>query len=344
MDLPVSAQAEKLRRLFDESSRLTKRQIAVRLGVGPRQATRLVEDLRKAGVPVQQEPPHADERQSDEPRAHRYFLESWHQRRAFELGGLDEEALHALVVAVEAARGALAGTGYEAPLGRAFARLLGAVNQVDEDPEGGLAAFDPESEEGRWHFGAAATAPVEPAVFTAVSHALGRHQLRVDYVKGDGTRRPNRLLSPLGLAPVGGSWLLAAYCHTNRQVRDFNVARLSHIRTQQADVLIPDGYDTHRHFAGRFGGALAGQGEPQEVRLRVAPERAVYFETKRYHPSQQAAREYAGGPLLVTYRVRTLDPVRAFVASWGPSVVALAPPALADQLRADAQATATLYG
>ena len=343
MDLPVPARAEELRRLFDTGARLTKRQAAERLGLAStRQVDRLVRQLRAAGVPVQQGPLLSDEPAEGEPRAARFFLEPWHQRRAFELGGLDEEALHALVVAVEAARGTFASTGYEAPLSRAFARLLGAVNRVDGAPDGGLGAFDPEAEEGRWHFGASATAPMDPAVFSTVSHALGRSRLRVDYVKGDGTRRWNRELSPLALAPVGGAWLLAAFCGKNRRVLDFNVSRLSNLRVLEGPPHVPADFTAETHFAGRFGGALEGQGQAQEVRLRVSAERAVYFETKQYHASQEAERQ-SDGALLVRYRVRTLEAVRAFVASWGPHVVALAPTELAERLAADAAAAAANY-
>ena len=341
MDLPVSARPEELRRLFDAGARLTKKQAGAALGVSPRQIERYVKRLRAAGVPVEQSPRLPEESADGEPRAVRYYLEARHQRRAFELGGLDEGALHALVVAVGAARGALAGTGYEAPLDRAFGRLLAAVNRVESAE--GLFSFDPDEEEDRWHFGAAAVAPVEPEVFDAVSHALGRWRLRVDYQKGSGERSWSREVSPLGLAPVGGAWLLAAYCHERRAVRDFNVARLQNVRVQRAPAHVPGGFETAAHFAGRFGGALAGRGRPQEVRLHVSPERAVYFETKRYHPSQQTERE-PGGALCVRYRVRTLDAVRAFVASWGPHVEALAPPELVERLREDAQATAALYG
>ncbi len=322
--------ARRLRTLFDRDHRLTKKEIGERLGCCARHARRLVDALREAGIPV------ADEKDPANRRAKRFYLPTEHQRRSLVLDELDEEALYALTVAAQAAEGALSGTALHAPLRRAFAMLLNAYSHED------IFLFDEDAQAEAWHFGALAAAPVEAGVWQAVTTAIDRgHGLRVDYLNGAGERSFKRLLDPLALAPLGGVWLLAAFCHQRQAVRDFNLARVSNAKAfPERRFDRPAGFDPHTHFAGRFG-ALAGQ-ERYSVRLRVAPERAVYFESKRYHPSQTAERS-ADGALLVTFQVRTLDPVRAFVASWGPSVVALAPPELADRLAADAAETVRAY-
>lgn len=327
----LSRSAGQLRRLFDRGERPTKREAATYLGCTERHVARVVGTLRAAGVPV------LDVRDG---RAKRFFLEEAHQRRGLHLDALDEEALHALTVAAQASEGALAGTSLAAPLRRAFGALLAALNGIEggEGPD----SFEPEEEPAHWHFGALSASPVDPDVFHLLARAVSRGvHVRVDYVNGNGERRRARELSPLALAPVGGSWLLAAFCHTRGAVRDFALARVSNVRVmERRPVLPPEDFDSRRHFAGRFG-ALQGDASV-EVRLRVSPERAVYFRSKWYHPSQRVEAEPGGG-LLVTFRVPHLDPVRAWVASWGPHVVALAPPELAARLAEDAAATARSY-
>ena len=332
MDAARYPAADALRQLLDQDHRLTKADAARRLGRHPRSITRLVRDLRRAGVPVRDEPDPADGRRK------RFFLDPEHQRRGLRLHGLDETQILALVVAAEAARSALRHTPLAAPLDDAFEALLDAAGHAD-----GLFSFEPEHEPDRWHFGAPAQLP-DPRTFSALRRlASAERRARIDYTRADGTRSDGREVSPLGFGRVRSGWVLVAFCHLRDAVRDFSLPAVSHVAPLTAPAHVPDGFSIRRHFAQRFG-ALQGDA-PVEVQLRVSPERAVYFHRRRYHPSQSLT-EHADGSLTAAYRVPggdALDEVRAFVASWGPHVVALAPPALAGRLADDAQRTAQAY-
>ena len=335
IDDPLHTSAEKLRRLFDHGEQLTKAEAAARLGVTPRQVTRIVTALRAAGVPVRDAPDPADGRRK------RFSLDVEHQRRGLHLDALDEAQILALVVAAEAARTALRGTPLHAALGTAFEALLDAAGQASDGD--GVFSFDPEAETDHWHFGGHAQLP-EPAVFAALRRAASEgRRVRIDYTDAKGNRSPGRMVSPLGFGRVRGGWVLVAYCHQREALREFALPAVAHVAALTAAVDRPEGFSLRRYFARRFG-ALEG-GELVEVRLRVAPERAVYFERRRYHPSQALA-EADGGGLVVTYTVPggdALDEVRAFVASWGPSVTVEHPPELAARLVDDARQTAAAY-
>ena len=334
-DDPLHASAEKLRRLLDQDARPTKAEAAAALGRTPRQVTRLVDTLRQSGVPVRDEPDPADGRRK------RFFLDVEHQRRGLHLDALDEAQILALVVAAEAAHTALRGTPLHDALGTAFEALLDAAGQAADGD--GVFSFDPEAETGHWHFGGHAQLP-EPAVFTALRRAASQgRRVRIDYTDAKGAHSPGRMVSPLGFGRVRGGWVLVAYCHKREALREFALPAIAHVAVLTSSVDRPEGFSLRRYFARRFG-ALEG-GELVEVRLHVAPERAVYFRRRRYHPSQALAEADDGG-LVVTYRVPggdALDEVRAFVASWGPSVVVEHPPELAARLADDARLTAAAY-
>ncbi|MEM1115557.1 MAG: WYL domain-containing protein [Bacteroidota bacterium] len=334
--VPLPRSAEQLLRHLDRDGRPTKKDAAALLGVTPRQVARVVETLREAGHPVRDEPDPADGRRL------RYYLDPEHQRRGLHLDTLDEGEVLALTVAAEAARSALRGTPLQAPLDRAFVALLDAIDEANDGD--GVFSFDPEAEPNHWHFGGHAQLP-DPGVFTALRRAAsGGVRVRIDYTDAKGAFSPGRTVSPLGFGRVRGGWVLVAYCHERDALREFALPSVSHVATLTEAVHQPHGFSLRRYFAQRFG-ALEG-GEPVEVRLWVSPERAVYFQRRRYHPSQ-ALTEAEDGGLTVAYRVpggAALDEVRAFVASWGPHVVVEAPEALADMLAADARATAMAYG
>ena len=333
-DAVLSRTAGRLLGLLNQGERFTKKAAAARLGRDPRTITRLVDELREAGIPV------LEEKQS---RAKRFYLASEDQQRGLHLGELDEHALLALTVAVPAAQKALAGTSLEAPLERAFAHLLRALNGLDEAGE--LFSFDPEEQAAYWHFGSLAAEPPNPETFAALRRAIGARQtIRVDYVNKKGERRFGRRMDPLALAPVRGAWQLAAYCHVHRAVRPFNPVRMANVRSLPGRYFDrPEGFDPKAYFAGLFG-ALQGEGTA-DVRLHVDKSRTVYFESKRYHPSQRVERQ-PDGSLRVRYRVPggdALDEVRSFVASWGPHVLVLEPLELATRLAEDAAETARRY-
>lgn len=327
-----SRSARALRRHFDRDERLSKAQIGERLGCTPRHALRVVDELRAAGVDVRDE---------SVGRAKHFYVPAEHQRRQIQIDALDEEALRALTVAADASRALLRGTPLDAPLGRAFATLLDAVG--DED----VYSFDPEAEGRHWHFGnAAAPGAGRLDILRALDRAIVDAQtVKIAYTNGRGERSEGRCLDPLAVAPFPSGWQLAAFCHSRQEVRNFNPARIASVElVPDAYFSPPAGFDADAHFGGRFGALDGGAGRLHTVRLRVAAGVTQHFHTRDYHTSQRAEAdpERAGG-LVVTFQVPELKTMRSFVRSWGPAVVALAPPALVADLADDAQRTAEAY-
>ena len=328
----LSRAARRLRRLFDQDARLTRDKIGKALGCTPRHGSRVLQELRDVGVPVEE---------ARDGRAKVFYVPTVHQRRQIQLDSLDEEALRALTVAAEASRAVLRGTSLAAPLDRAFQTLLDAVGDQD------VYSFDPELEAGHWHFGNAAAPGAERLdVMRALDRAITHGQsARIDYTNGRGERSVARLLDPLAMAPFSSGWQLAAYCHTRRAVRNFNPARIDRVELVTDRYFAPpDDFDADEHFGGRFG-ALDGSDRLHTVRLRVAPEVAQHFHSRDYHTSQRAEPDVERpGGLLVTYQVTETKTMRSFVRSWGAAVVALAPPELVAQLAQDARDAADAYG
>jgi predicted DNA-binding transcriptional regulator YafY len=326
----LSRAAKQLRRAFDQDARLTKHAAAALLGCTARHVTRLVAELRAAGVPVEEE---------RIGREKAFFVPTEHQCRAIQIEGLDEVALRALVVAARASHALLHGTPLEPALDRAFNTLLAAFGDDD------VVTFEPDGEGDFWHFDPVAPLAQNLETLRLLDQALHEHRtVVVDYVNGRGERSKDRKLDPLAFAPFKSGWQLAAWCHRRREVRNFSPARMERVRLIKGKAGLftePVGFDAAVHFGNRFG-ALEGHGRVRTVRLRVAAAVAQHFRSKRYHGTQQAELQ-PGGDLFVTYQVRELDAMRAFVRSWGPNVVALEPDELVTALAEDARAMAAAY-
>ena len=327
MTADLSRSARKLLRQLDRSAEMTKREIGALLGCTPRHAARILDELRAAGVTVSE---------TRKGREKAFGVSAEHQRRMIQVEDLDEEALRALAVAAEASRAVLRGTPLEAPLDRAFAVLLAAYDGEN------LHSFEPDRLVDQWHFDQASAPGVGPVEIlrTLVRAITDQQTVEVEYTNGRG-ETSTRQLDPLAFAPFPSGWQLAAWCHRRRAVRNFNPARIARVEPLDDYFSLPKDWDADAHFDGRFG-ALDGDGRLQTVRLRVARRVAQHFKTRPYHASQQV--EDAGDELLVSFQVPELKAIRSWVRSWGPAVVALAPPELVVALAEDARATAAHYG
>lgn len=319
--------------LFREGHALTQSEMTERLPIGSkRQARRLVDKLREAGVPLQ-------ERYRG--RQKEYWLppEEWEAEVRLDL--TEREAL-ALLLAAGAAESGLG----PAPLKNALSSTTDIL--VDSLP-GSVTTFEPSSLLDQLHFGEAASVEVDPEVFVRLVDALSNcRSVEVDYYSASSdTRYEERRIDPWGLAVRGDVWLCVAHDHKRGERRDFNLARIEGVQprfpeSKGGDYKIPEDFDLELYFIDRFE-ALDAE-EVYEVRLLLEPEVVPYFESKSYHRTQQIHEEGGReGQPVVSYEVAGLEEIAAFVRSWGPDVTVLKPSALAERVARDARAVARRY-
>lgn len=298
-------------------------QLRTELGLtSNKQAKRVIDKLRKAGCPV-------EEIFQDRKK---YFHIPDHRQRRRKTYTLDfsEEEIETLGIAAQAARSALEPTPLLASLNSAFTTLLSALA---EHP----VSVDTVEQQQRWHFGSAPSVKLNPDVFNLLRQArLDKQSVRFDYVTAStGKVSENRKVDPYSITMRGTTWILVAFCHTRKAIRDFAIVDISNVRLcdpdrEKAFFEFRKGFDLDLLFRDRFN-ALAS-GEIHEVRLLVEPDRAPYFRRKLYHPTQQIEKTLEDGRLLVSYEVAGLNEIRSFVQSWGAGVTVLAPEELVVKL------------
>lgn len=326
---PRSTRAELLS-LLRQGYALTQGDITERLSIdSKRHARRLLQQLQEADVPIEDRP---------RGREKEFYLPPAELEVVDAPVPLTEREALALVVAAEAGQAALAPTPLAGPLEVAFERLLDRLDRA-----GGT--YDLGRLREQWHFGTEpAASTFEADVFDALVEALNQGRpVRIAYEPAHPSDAPReRTISPLMMAAPGGSWRCVAYCHYREAPRDFTLSRIEEISVLETEVAAepPPDFDSDLYFHERFG-ALGG--EPQLVRLLVAPRAAQYFREKAYHPTQVVEEERDDGRLVVSYEVAGLEDMAAWVLSWGPAVTVLDPPALAEQVAAEARAVVAQY-
>lgn len=329
MSLPPPSSFQQLHDWLRDGGAFTQEEAAERLGLGSkRQVRRLLRKLREAGVSV---------RERRRGREKEFYLAEEDWRAPDFPVDLTERQLLALVVAAQAARAKLRPT----PLAGFLGEAVDALQAAHPDPAG---SFETDTEPARWHFSNAPSVPLDPEVFWTLREAASeRHPVQIDYrAASSGRVSTNRKIDPLLIAERRGSWMCVAYCHERRAVRDFSLAAISAIRLCEGERFHPPStFDRARYFEGRFG-AVSGD-EVRVVRLLVERNRAPYFRRKLYHPSQRIDEERADGRLVVSYEVRGLEEIGAWVRSWGAGVKVLAPDELAERVAAEAAAVQARY-
>ena len=319
--------------LLRDGHALTQAEITERLPItSKRQARRALRKLEEAGIPLET---------GRRGREKEFCLppEEWQTRLQLDL--TEREAL-ALLLAAWAAE---SGVG-PAPLKDA---LTEAAQGLADGLPASVASFEPGLLLEHLHFGEAGSVQVSPGVFTALVEALSnRRSVEIDYYSASSDRRyEGRRVDPWGLAVRGDAWLCVADDERSGELRDFNLARIEDVRptdpeSRGGEYQIPDDFDLEIYFIDRFE-SLADE-EVYEVRLLVEPEVVPYFESKRYHRTQQIHEEEAdGGRAVVSFEVAGLEEIASFVRSWGPDVKVLRPPELAERIAEEARATLALY-
>jgi len=334
MKLQEESSLEHLHRLLRNGHALTQGEIGERLNVTKRQVRRLLRRVEKAfeerGIPL-----HTRRRG----REKEYHLAG--EDLALERTSLSERQILALVAAAQAGRASLNPTPLSDPLEEALGLLV-------EQMQSPMYFLDPEQMAAHWHFESGTSVDLDPEVFTTLRRAMQNGQsARMDYYTASRQEWTcGRKFDPLLFAEHDGTWLCVAWCHRRGALRDFNLARMEGVRLcdpdeENAYFDPPDDFDPDLYFRERFG-ATSGA-DTRVVRLLVEPDRAPYFESKTYHPTQVVEEKRPDGRLVVSFEVAGLEGVRAFARSWGAGVRVLAPPELADTLAQDAKATARLY-
>jgi proteasome accessory factor C len=161
----------------------------------------------------------------------------------------------------------------------------------------------------------------------------GGSALEITYYSATRDRTSTRVVDPMRVVVVGGYGYLEAWCRSAGQVRRFRVDRIDALTVRDEPAAPPPAARPAPIVDGIF---QPGQELPL-VTLRVGRGARWIAE---YYPCEQVAESADGW--VVSLRVTDLAWARRLVLRLGPEVAVLAPPELAEAVRA--QAAAALDG
>ncbi|HLJ81268.1 MAG TPA: YafY family protein [Ktedonobacterales bacterium] len=181
--------------------------------------------------------------------------------------------------------------------------------------------------------------PLEAAKLQTLRRAiLARQTVRFRYTTRYGTSGPRqphvREADPYALVNAGGAWLLAAYCHLRRGVRNFRLDRMDDVSVLEATFTRPAAFQAERRNLFEPGSF--------DVRILFAPEAARWVrETPSFFTIAQ--EETPDGGLRVTLHVRHESEILQWLLGWGRHAHVLEPEMLRERLAQEADAMLAHY-
>jgi predicted DNA-binding transcriptional regulator YafY len=151
-----------------------------------------------------------------------------------------------------------------------------------------------------------------------------------------------REVDPYFIQPTDSSHAsyLIAYCHLNKAVRVFKIARIRSLDITNKKYKIPDTFDADRYLEPAWG--VIADGKVGTIKLKFSSSVAQMFQEAIYHPSQ-IVTSGKDGSALVTLKVVPGVELVGWIMGWGENVEVLEPKELKDQVKATIKAMAKLY-
>jgi len=160
-----------------------------------------------------------------------------------------------------------------------------------------------------------------------------RFHYHARYSKNDQGEEQVREANPYGLAHVGHSWYLVAYCHLRKDMRNFRLERMDDLE------LLPQTFTRPADF--EVGPRTREEQSGMIVRALFDREISRWARESRWYAT--VSEEETAQGLLVTLKIRQESEVMQWLLGWGQHVRVLEPDSLREKLAQEAAAMLRNY-
>lgn len=160
-----------------------------------------------------------------------------------------------------------------------------------------------------------------------------RRGLRIRYHSLSRQEETERLVDPYHLTYFNGGLYLVGHCHLRNDVRIFAVERVREAAVMRDAFTMPEDFDAEAYLRSAWG---IVRGSLVAVRAIFSRSVAPWVRERLWHPSQEL-RELPGGRLDLRLQVADTMEVRRWLLGFGAEVEVLAPPALREAIRHEAE-------
>jgi predicted DNA-binding transcriptional regulator YafY len=157
--------------------------------------------------------------------------------------------------------------------------------------------------------------------------------IEIDYYTMSRKKRTRRKVAPYKIWFFDGAFYLVGNCGLREDIRIFALDRIKSLRLTDEPFEMPADFKVEDFMQTSFG---VFHGEPQNVRIRFAPEVAGYIKEKTWHATQKI-KSQNDGSVIFEARVAGIDEIKYWLMSWGGKAEVLSPATLRDEMISEAQ-------
>ena len=177
------------------------------------------------------------------------------------------------------------------------------------------------------------------AIDTISEAAAQRKIIEIEYFSMSRKEKTRRKVAPYKIWFFDGAFYLVGNCGLREDIRIFALDRIKSLELTRETFEMPQDFKVEEFMQSSFG---VFHGQPQNVRIRFAPEVAGYISEKIWHRTQKI-KPQKDGSLIFEARVAGTEEIRFWLMTWGSKAEVLAPATLRDEIAAEAKAMLQNY-
>jgi len=115
-----------------------------------------------------------------------------------------------------------------------------------------------------------------------------KRQVRIVYKTASrGNVSTVRIIEPYQIFPYLKIWQVIAYCHSRKEIREFNLDRIKNIELLDSTYEIPPDFDLDSFFGHAWGVYRQNSKSPEDVELEFEPEAGLWVAEGVWHKTQR---------------------------------------------------------
>jgi predicted DNA-binding transcriptional regulator YafY len=309
-------------RELESSRRMTIDEMAEKTGVTTRTIRRDLEALQFVGFPIYDEVYDGK----------KYWLLEQKAFKRLDTTGFTFAELSALYFSRTLVE-CLSATPFQKDVSSAFAKLSAALTPgmrqfLDRLPLVIQAKAEP---------GSQPAVPRTKEIGQLLDATLQHRRVIMRYHSFSSEREKEYLIEPSRVVFAQGALYLVAYVPEYSQTRTFAVDRIKSLSlTEERFEPVDDGEEVFAHSLG------VHQGVPERIEILFEPRIAPYVRERLWHSSQEL-RDEPDGRVLLTLNVSNDFALRSWILGFGALAKVIAPAALAEDIRAEAERIGARY-
>jgi predicted DNA-binding transcriptional regulator YafY len=183
--------------------------------------------------------------------------------------------------------------------------------------------------------------PVSEDVFKVVLEGcLNRRSLSFTYASPLNEMKSTRTVDPYHLFNYMGTWHLIAYCHTKKDLRDFNLYRIMDLKLLDTSFEIRNNFHFKKYFDSAFG--IYKGNMTRQVTLRFTPVKSRWVKGQLWHKDQKV-KVLNDGSLELTFPVANYAEIMMEILKHGSNVEVIKPKSLRELIKSEAKNILKIY-